>query len=450
MVKIIPQTLKGFRDFGPSESGARAQIFEKVRVVFERYGFLPMETPALEYKEILAGKYGGEGEKLMYQFKDQGGRDVAMRYDLTVPLARFFAQYQNDLAIPFKRYQIAPVWRADRPQKGRFREFTQCDIDVVGSNSLFADAEVMACVNAALKELGIPEVLIKINNRKFLDGLMKEAGIETKKAANAIRILDKLEKTGEDGIRGELASIGIQTKQVDKLLEVLSADLQDTKDFISKFRDFEGAGELAEVLEILLDMGVKNYQVDLTLARGLDYYTGSIFEFVLPDAREFGSIAGGGRYDNLIGLLNSPFPSLQKRGARGGVPAVGCSIGIDRLLDALEELELIKYDLVSDVLVCNLDEKLTDKYLKVVQELRAAGIKTDFYYPPAGRAGEPAKLDKQLKYADKKNINFAVLIGEKEEKEGAVTVKNLATGKQEMIKQKDLIKILQKESSSRT
>lgn len=430
MTKIAPQTLKGFRDFGAAEAGTRAQIIAKIKTVFERYGFLPMETPALEYKEILAGKYGGEGEKLMYQFKDQGGREVAMRYDLTVPLARFFAQNQNELAVPFKRYQIAPVWRADRPQKGRFREFVQCDIDVVGSASIFADAEIIACINAALKELGISDVIIRLNNRKLLDGLMKEAGIADKKTLGAIRVLDKLEKIEEQGVRGELASAGIQKKQADKLFELLGQDFQDPQDFVSRFEDIAGAGELAELLEILLDMGVKNYQVDLTLARGLDYYTGMIAEFILPDAREFGSIAGGGRYDNLIGAF-----------VGRTVPAVGCSIGIDRLLEALEELELVKYDVVSDVLVCNLDEKLAEKYLKIVEELRAAGIKTDFYY-------ESAKLEKQLKYADRKRIKFAVLIGDKEEKEGEAAIKNLLAGKQEDVKQKDIVKSLQKMQAS--
>ena len=429
------QPLKGFRDLGPMEASQREKVLGKIRAVFQRYGFLPLETPALEYKEILTGKYGAEGDKLLYSFKDQGGRDVAMRYDLTVPLARFVASNQ-DLAMPFKRYQIAPVWRADRPQKGRYREFTQCDADVVGSDSIFADAEVIACMNTVLKELGIPEVLIKINNRKVLNGMMRAAKIEVKKTTAAIRSLDKLEKIGEDEVRGELASAGIQAKQADALFEMLGQALEDPKDVLSKLDGIDGAGELAELLEILLDMGVKNYQVDLTLARGLEYYTGSIFEFVLPDAREFGSVAGGGRYDNLIGMFSTPPSSPPKLGGEGrGIPAVGASIGIDRLTSALEELELVKFDSVSDVLVCNLEEDLDEKYLQIVQDLRGAGIKTDFYY-------EAAKLDKQLKYANKKNIDFAVLIGPDEAKKDEATVKNMKTGKQEKVKQKDLIRKL--------
>src|SRR3989338_6185344 len=227
------QSLKGFRDLGPEEASQREKVLGKIRAVFQRYGFLPLETPALEYKEILTGKYGAEGDKLLYSFKDQGGRDVAMRYDLTVPLARFVASNQ-DLAMPFKRYQIAPVWRADRPQKGRYREFVQCDVDVVGSDSIFADAEIIACMNTALKELGIPEVLIKINNRKVLNGMMRAAKIEVKKTTAAIRSLDKLEKIGEDEVRGELASAGIQAKQADALFEMLGQALEDPKDVLSK------------------------------------------------------------------------------------------------------------------------------------------------------------------------------------------------------------------------
>lgn len=424
MDKSFVQPLKGFRDFLAPEAEARQEVLTKIRAVFEQYGFLPIETPALEYKEILGGKYGEEGEKLMYQFKDRGGREVAMRYDLTVPLARVVAQYQNDLPMPFKRYQIAPVWRAENPQRGRFREFTQCDIDVAGTSSIFADAEVIACIDAALRELGVSDIVIRINNRKFLDGLLKEAGVPSKKRVEAIRILDKLDKIGEDGVRGGLAALGVQKKQTDALFGLITQDFQDPQDFVSRFEDIAGAGEVAELIEILLDMGVRNYEADLTLARGLDYYTGSIFEFRLPDAAQFGSVAGGGRYDNLIGMFSGK-----------QIPAVGCSIGIDRLVAALEELELVTYDPVFNVLVCNLDEGMAEKYLQVAKDLRDAGIRADFYY-------EPAKLDKQLKYADKKNIKFAVLIGPEEAKKGEATVKNLKTGKQEKIKQSKLINYL--------
>jgi len=272
--------------------------------------------------------------------------------------------------------------------------------------------------------LGIKDMVVRINNRKFLDGLMRAAGISQKKTADVIRVLDKQDKIGEKKVREELALAGVATKQRDDLFGFLNQSFEDTKDFVVKFEDIDGAGELAELVEILMDMEVKNYRIDPTLARGLDYYTGTIFEFVLPDVAEYGSVAGGGRYDNLIGKF-----------AGKTIPAVGGSIGVDRLMSALEELELIKYDVVSDVLVCNLSEELSEKYLTIVQELRTAGIKTDFYY-------EPGKLDKQLKYADKKNINFAVIIGSDEVKNGEVTVKNLSTGKQEKVKEKDLVKKL--------
>ncbi len=421
MTKKNLQTLKGFRDFLPEKALQREEVFQKIRTVFQKYGFLPLETPVLEYKEILTGKYGDEGEKLMYTFKDRGERDVAMRYDLTVPLARVVAQYQNDLAMPFKRYQIAPVWRADNTQKGRYREFYQCDVDVVGSDSIMADAEVIACINEALKSLGIEDIVIRINNRKLLNEKMFKAGISPKIFNGTLTSIDKWDKIGRDGVEKELSEQGMDKLQRYKILEFTEADF-----------------EIPELENYLRNFGVTNYQMVGNLARGLNYYTGTIFEFVLPDAPQYGSIAGGGRYDELIGMFMTPLPqSLPTRGreVKSGIPAVGGSIGIDRLLSALEELELIKYDLVSDVLVCNLDEALEGKYLEIVRNLRDAGIKTDFYY-------ESSKLEKQLKYADKKNINWAVIVGSNEAKKSEAAIKSLATGKQKTVKQKDLVQTL--------
>ncbi|OGE79845.1 MAG: histidine--tRNA ligase [Candidatus Doudnabacteria bacterium RIFCSPLOWO2_01_FULL_48_57] len=420
MSKKDLQTLKGFRDFLPGQALAREEVFKKIRAVFQKYGFLPLETPVLEYKEILSGKYGEESEKLMYQFKDRGERDVAMRYDLTVPLARVVAQYQNDLAMPFKRYQIAPVWRADNTQKGRYREFYQCDVDVIGSSSIIADAEVIAALAAALTELDLTEFIIRLNNRKLLDAILKNMGLAKGKIVEAIRAIDKLDKIGEEKVREDLALLGLGTEKRKELFEILNLGLEGADDIEKKLMDYEGAGELAQLVEILLDWGVKNFRIDLGLARGLDYYTGTIFEIILPDAPQYGSIAGGGRYDNLVGMFSGK-----------PIPAVGGSIGVDRLLSALEELELIKYDLVSDVLVCNLEEDLEEEYLRVVKDLRDANIKVDFYYTPD-------KLDKQLKYANKKNINFVVIIGPDEAKNAEATVKNLNTGKQKKLKQKGL------------
>lgn len=441
MKKINLQTLKGFRDFLPKAARGREELFNKIRSVFQKYGFLPLETPALEYKETLAGKYGVE-EKLMYSFRDAGGREVALRYDLTVPLARVVAEYANvvdyneQFAMPFKRYQIAPVWRAENPQRGRYREFTQCDVDVIGSSSITADADVIACIADVLRALDISDFVIRINNRKILDAILENSGIPKNRTVEAIRIIDKLEKIGVEKVREELALLGIRTKQQGELFELLNAGLEDPKDIEIKLQDYPGAGELAELVEILLEWGIKNYRVDLTLARGLDYYTGTIFEMIIPGAPQYGSIAGGGRYDNLVGMFTSPNPLLNKERAKGEVPAVGGSLGIDRLVAVMEALDLVKYDWGSDVLVCNLEENLLEKYLQIVKSLRDTGLKTDFYY-------ERVKLDKQLKYADKKNINFAVIIGQDEGKNNEVSIKNLITGKQETVKQKDLVKNFQ-------
>jgi len=327
--------------------------------------------------------------------------------------------------MPFKRYQIAPVWRADNTQRGRFREFYQCDVDVVGSDSILADAEVIACLSEVLKSLGIQNAAIRINNRKYLDSGIVRAGVASANVKATLVALDKLEKIGRAGVEKELTDAGISKTERSKIFEFIEAD-------------FDGTGELGILAENLQKLGVKNYKVDPTLARGLDYYTGTIFEITLTDAPEFGSIAAGGRYDNLIGMfLTSPNPLLNKERDKGEVPAVGGSIGVDRLLSAMEKLELLKFDLAFDVLVCNLEESLLETYLEISKVLRAAGIKTDLYYGPA-------KLVKQLKYADKKNIKFAIIIGQDEEKNNSATVKNLQTGKQESVKQKQIINEIKK------
>lgn len=404
------QPLKGFRDFQPQDAFSRQEVFAKIRSSFMKYGFLPMETPALEYKEILTGKSGEDSDKLLYAFRDRGERDVAMRYDLTVPLARFYSNYQSDLPLPFKRFQIAPVWRADKPQKGRYREFTQCDVDVVGTSSVLSDAEVIACLADTLFSLGISDVLIKVNNRKVLNALIMQAGIPVEKSNDSIRIIDKLDKIGETGVRAELALSGLTQAMQDKLFALLKTDV----------RDMAEAKELIELSDLLKLMQVKNFQIDLSLARGFDYYTGTIFEIVMSNAPQYGSIAGGGRYDNLIGMF-----------AGQQVPAVGGSIGIDRLMAAIAELDLLKFEMKSGVLICNLDRELETTYLKLAGDLRKDGIRVDLYY-------EHGRLEKQLKYAHKKNINYAVMIGTDEMKTNQITVKNLSTGKQTQLSQSDL------------
>lgn len=397
--------LKGFRDYLPDEQMARKKIITKISEVFERFGFAPIDTPALEYYKLLGGKYGEEGEKLMYKFKDQGGRMVALRYDLTVPLARVIAN-NPDLPKPFKRYQIAPVWRAENPQKGRYREFMQCDADIVGSDSLISDAEVVATFAATFKALEIGDVIVKFNDRRLIDQVLDKLKVATSKRINFLRILDKLEKVGKKETLQNLGKAGF------------------TPNLLTEYESgMKSAGmEFVEKIESLLgSFGVGNVKFDPYLARGLDYYTGTIFEFVLKEKPEFGSIAGGGRYDNLI-----------KDNKGQIVPAVGCSIGLDRMLAALSEMGVIAPQTAAEVLVMNLDKSLTAEYLNIAKNLRDAGIDCEFYY-------EAAKLDKQFKYAEAKNIKLAVIYGPNESKKRKVNLKDLEQKEQRTVDLDDLI-----------
>lgn len=400
---IEPKILKGFRDFGPKEQPLRQKMFVVIQSVFERFGFLPLSTPALEYKEILMGKYG-EDEKLVYQFTDNGGREVALRYDLTVPLARYVALNQNQLVFPFKRYQIAPVWRADNPQKGRFREFYQCDVDVVGTTSPLADAEVMACLCKAIEELGIRNYELRINDRNE----MQFESVET------LRALDKLDKLGADSVLKLLAEKKVPQSDVEKIRPLLLGG------------NFAVPSGVANLMALISGQGVaeKNIKYAPSIARGLDYYTGTVFEIVLKDRPEFGSIVGGGRYDNLADQFS-----------KKSLPAVGGSIGIDRLFEAAQSLSLIRANGGIRVLVLNLSERYSADYLSMVTQLRNAGIDSEVYL-------ETAKLGKQLKYAESKGARFAALWGEKEKAQGAIEVKNLATREQESVPFTDLVEFL--------
>ncbi|MBI3952735.1 MAG: histidine--tRNA ligase [Candidatus Doudnabacteria bacterium] len=398
------QLLKGFRDYLPQEQMARKKIISKVSEVFERFGFAPLDTPAMEYYDLLGGKYGEEGEKLMYKFEDQGGRMVALRYDLTVPLSRVVAS-NPDLSKPFKRYQIANVWRAENPQKGRFREFMQCDVDIVGSSSLIADAEVIATINSAFKSLEIGEVLVKFNSRQLADKVLSEIKIKKSNVIKFIRAVDKLEKQGEK-----------------KVVELLQEQGMDSG-VLKKYRQLmgqEGKGFAEEMEELLSGFGVENMEFSPNLMRGLDYYTGTVFEFVLKEKPEFGSIAGGGRYDNLI-----------KDSKGQAIPAVGCSIGLDRLLAALMDAGLVAPQTAAEVIVFNLDKNLVPEYLNIATNLREAGLDTEFYF-------ETAKLDKQFKYAEAKNIQVAIIYGPNEAKARRVNVKNLKEKEQVTVDLDDL------------
>jgi histidyl-tRNA synthetase len=413
--KIEPKILKGFRDFLPDEMLERNRMLKCIAEVFETSGFVPISTPAMEYSEILLGKYGDEGDRLLYRFTDNGERDVSLRYDLTVPLARFYAMYR-DLPVPFKRYHIADVWRAEKPGRGRFREFMQCDVDIVGSSSLSADAEVIAAGCAALDALRVKNYKVHINNRTLLNSLLKETGITEIKKQNAVlRIIDKFDKLSENDLKNELALY-----EATEILNYLhSADL----------RKFDGFKEIENLIDILK----KHYQLEgkvsfePALARGLDYYTGIIYETRLTDLANFGSVMSGGRYDGLIGMFSGE-----------PVPAVGISIGIDRLFAGLAELNLIqKRKTMTSVLVTVFPET-KDTCMEIALRLRENHIPAEIYLDDSHR------LSRQFSYANRLGIRFCLIIGSDEEKQGKVSVKDMTKGEQTVIDQTELIDFIKK------
>jgi len=386
------QTLKGFRDFLPKEARKRQFVIDTLRKVFESYGFEPLETPALEYEEVLMGKYGEEGEKLMYKFEDLGGRKVALRYDQTVPLARVVAQYGNDLPLPFKRYQIQPVWRAENTQKGRYREFLQVDADIVGSSSYLADVEILSLTNTSLKSLGFKKFRIKFNSREVLFGKMKEANISEVFQPQVIRALDKVDKIGWEGVEKELKKI----EGLDINIAMVMFRLWETT------QPVEG-DEMNKIWKKSTEMNIP-LEWKLTLARGLNYYTGLIFEVEI-DGYEACSIAGGGRYDNLIGMF-----------AGKDIPAVGFAFGFDRLIEAMDELKLFDgKDLGgTEILVTNVNPKAS----QIANELRSKNINAELYV-------DEKDLDKQLRYADRCSIPY-VLIFDKDK----LILKDMKSGEQ--------------------
>jgi histidyl-tRNA synthetase len=391
---INPQTLKGFRDFLPVEAKKRQYVINTLKKVFESYGFEPLETPALEYEEILMGKYGEEGDKLMYRFEDNGKRKVALRYDQTVPLARVVAQYQNELPIPFKRYQIQNVWRAENTQKGRYREFLQCDADIVGSSPSLSDAEVIIVSIKSLEKLGFKNFKIRVGDRKLFEGIPTEA----------ITIIDKLKKIGEEKVITELKEKSLDEKILDKI------------------RDSKPNTDIESILKI----SDKIY-FDPTLARGLNYYTSMIFEIEI-EGYSAGSVCGGGRYDNLIGMF-----------AGRQIPAVGFAFGFDRLMEAMEELKFFPTNLnTTKVLVTIFSKEFENKSLEIAQMLREKNINTELWLD------DEAKMEKQLKYADKKQIPFVIIIGPDEAKNNTLTVKNLATREQKTLSFSELLDLLKK------
>ena len=425
MKAIQPRLLKGFRDYLPEQMIARKRMMDAIAEVFERYGFSPIQTPALEYSEILLGKCGADAERLFYRFRDQGDRDVCLRYDLTVPLARVAAQYGN-LPMPFKRYQIAPVWRAEKPGKGRYREFFQCDVDIVGSGSLLADAECVAVDNDVLSALGAANVVIKINNRKILSGVLEEMIFERYGpdiGPSVLRTMDKLPAMGEETVRELLAADNQLTPDViDRLFGFLGIQgtneemLAGAESLIGSSKSgAEGLAELREVVGYAAGLRVppERVQVDFSIARGLDYYTGTVFETFLLDLPGFGSIMSGGRYDSLI----STFLGRD-------VPAVGISVGVDRLFSGMTELGLVKTaKSPTRVLVARMGEEVLPQALAATSQLRAAGLPTELYL-------EEARLKKQLKYANQRNIEAVVILGPDEIAAGQAAVKLMQKGEQ--------------------
>ena len=415
-----PSILKGFRDYLPEQMILRQAIIGTFRDVFELHGFDPLDTPAIEYLEVLTGK-AGENEKLMYAFEDHGGRRVGLRYDLTVPLARVVAMYQAEIALPFKRYHVAPVWRADRPQRGRFREFWQCDADIAGVATMTADAEIISVLVDALAAIGLENSTVHISHRRLLERIAVAAGVPESQAATVYRSVDKLDKIGADGVKAEMIEGGISINSADAILESISlqgssADiLSELSGLLQADANAEGAlAEMMELFELLPRMGVPTEQaiLDLTLARGLDYYTGPVFEAKVIEPK-VGSVAGGGRYEGLIGSFGSR-----------SISATGVSLGLERIIEVVREHGTMPIPTaVAQVFVPVVDRNLGAAAM-LAHELRSAGIKTDLSLLEGKSLGE------QLKYAGRRGIGLAAICGPDEAGRGVVAVKNLVTGEQ--------------------
>ena len=446
-----PSIPKGTRDFSPTEMSKRNYIFDTIKSVFALYGFKQIETPAMETLQTLLGKYGEEGDKLLFKVLNSGDylnkidRDEllegnslhlasklcekGLRYDLTVPFARYVVMHRDELQMPFKRYQIQPVWRADRPQKGRYREFYQCDADVVGSDSLLNEVELVQIIDTVFKRFGI-RVQIKVNNRKILTGIAEYIG-EADKIVDITVAIDKLDKIGIDNVNAELATDGLSDDAIRKLQPIisLSGSNEEKLDVISDVLKgseigLKGVEELRCIFDTLKNVGVGNeVQFDLTLARGLNYYTGAIFEVKALDV-QIGSITGGGRYDNLTGIFGMP-----------GLSGVGISFGADRIFDVLNALDLYPKNAMSgtELLFINFGEKETAYCLPIIAKVRENGIAAEIY-PDA------VKMKKQMSYANNNSICYVALAGENEINEGKVTLKNMSTGEQQLVSVDELIK----------
>ncbi len=448
-----PSIPKGTRDFSPEQMIRRNYIFDTIRTIFQKYGYMPIETPAMENLTTLTGKYGEEGDRLLFKVLNSGDylkkanpelltakdsskltseiSEKGLRYDLTVPFARYVVQHRNDITFPFKRYQIQPVWRADKPQKGRYREFFQCDVDVIGSNSLLNEVELVQIIDEVFVKLGI-NTTIKINNRKILSGIAEVIG-EADKIIDITVAIDKLEKIGLEKVNEELAVKGLSKKAIDKLQPILNLKGW-LRDKFPKLQEIlkdskiglEGIEELMTTMLHLKDLNLKSkWRFDLTLARGLNYYTGAIIEVVAKDV-SIGSICGGGRYDDLTGIFGL-----------SDISGVGISFGADRVYDVMNESGLFPEEssVTSKVMFVNFGKEEEKLCMKLIKEIRAAGISAELY-------PDQAKMKKQMKYADQKSIPAVVLIGEEEMKSGLYTLKDMNTGEQQKVDLDKLISLL--------
>jgi histidyl-tRNA synthetase len=428
--KIEPRIFRGTHDALPAEMAVKRRMVQVIESVYQKYGYQPLETPALEFWDILTGKSGEEGDKLLYPLAYKGGKTLALRYDLTVPLARVIAMHP-ELPMPFKRYQIQPVWRADRPQphQGRFREFLQCDADVVGTDSPLADAEILVMISEVLTALRFPRFVIRLSSRKILNGIVELAVGDLTQTAWICRAIDKLEKIGLDGVVEELRSGGMNKDAVAKVIPFL--EIRRGKDALKEVNSLlkdsevgqEGIQEVKQVISGAMALGIPEEQLefDPALARGLDYYTGAIYESVLPDYPHIGSITGGGRYDKLIGIFLGR-----------DLPATGSTIGLDRMLAVMDQLGLIPQVAASvQALVVLFDGADKPRCLEVASNLRKAGIAVEIY-PDA------ARLKKQFQYADRKGIPFVVVPGTEEWSRGEITLKDMRTGDQVIVAKNDI------------
>jgi histidyl-tRNA synthetase len=424
---IEPKILKGFKDFLPKEKRMREKVVEIMKKTFEKYGFGPLETVDLEYYDVLMGKYG-EDEKLIYSFEDKGGRKVGLRYDLTVPTARVIAQYQNEITLPFKRYQIQKVWRADKPQKGRMREFYQCDADTFGSDDMVTDAEYIMMSIETLKNLGFKDFKIKLNNRKILDALFQFSKAKDG-FISYISALDKLDKIGIEGVSKEMEERGFNQEVIEntkKVIAISGTNIEKLKTLQNLLGEngTEGISELLQILQILKGTDAENYvEITLPLARGLSYYTGPIWELDIKDG-DVGSVGGGGRYDKLVG-------SFLGR----NIPATGGTWGLERIIQVMMDRNMLNDETGQniDVLVTMFSEDYKKKSFDTAKSLRDLGLSV-LLYP------QEEKLGKQFKYADQNEIPWVIIIGEDEMKENLVTLKNMKTGEQEKIKIEDVVR----------